>query len=522
MINSIIKNKYTTIALCLFVTAFLMFSCEKKLFKENEEKYILVANEQEAVDLLNGVYNRLAEVHNGDYLMALSRSDDINIYYGYEYTFGSPFDIINPTCMGSTDHPENASGDIYVNLYVAIANTNRLIQNLTKSGNNTLLGESYFLRAYCYFKLARWFGKPPLVIDIDIKYLIEKPTYREVYELIEKDMLKALELLPETYTFARVPGETPHKGTARAVLAEIYLAMAGYPVNDISKYAEAACLAGEVIKEAEYYNYGLLDDMADLWKKEFRHNKENIFGLFFTEKSSNQNTINIKPLPSSNPNVTFFSMDTYHPGMKFFMDFPNQYRKEVSFLTIFGKPILEPFSWYYEIHDPTEYPCMFIEYCLSKKNKETKISFDSSSFEFDQAPGKNTVTLYLFRYAHTLLTYAEAKTRAGQMDETCYEAVNKIRRRANKLDINTPSEYDLSPGLTSEQFLDSVVWERAWELCLEPEGRWFDMVRLDLKNKLSEYFLPSDQYVTLDRSYFTQDWYFYLIPKEDRLINPNF
>jgi len=141
-----------------------------------------------------------------------------------------------------------------------------------------------------------------------------------------------------------------------------------------------------------------------------------------------------------------------------------------------------------------------------------------------QTPGKNTVTLYLFRYAHTLLTYAEAKTRAGEMDETCYEAVNKIRRRANKLDINTPSECDLHPGLTPEQFLDSVVWERALELCHEPEGRWFDIVRLDLREKLPEYFLPNDwdQYAPLSSSYFNKDWYFYLIPVEDRLINPNF
>jgi hypothetical protein len=39
-----------------------------------------------------------------------------------------------------------------------------------------------------------------------------------------------------------------------------------------------------------------------------------------------------------------------------------------------------------------------------------------------------------------------------------------IRRRANGVDPYSPSVYDLSQGLSREQFIDSVVWERAWEL----------------------------------------------------------
>ena len=76
---------------------------------------------------------------------------------------------------------------------------------------------------------------------------------------------------------------------------------------------------------------------------------------------------------------------------------------------------------------------------------------------------KRTVTLnmgqpfYIYRYAHVLLTYAEAKARSGQLDASAYEAVNMIRRRANKVDINTPSKYDLQPGLSAAQFADSVV-----------------------------------------------------------------
>ena len=132
------------------------------------------------------------------------------------------------------------------------------------------------------------------------------------------------------------------------------------------------------------------------------------------------------------------------------------------------------------------------------------------------------MTLYLLRYAQTLLTYAEAKARSGDIDESAYEAVNQIRRRANKLDPFTPSQFDLSPGLTTEQFLDSVVWERAWELCTEPEGRWFDIVRLDLRSKLAEYRYPQDVPTRVSDDFLNEDWYFYLIPQEDRWLNPNY
>jgi hypothetical protein len=135
---------------------------------------------------------------------------------------------------------------------------------------------------------------------------------------------------------------------------------------------------------------------------------------------------------------------------------------------------------------------------------------------------KNEVTLYMLRYAQTLLTYAEAKARSGSLDESCYEAINRIKRRANNTDIYSPSLYDLPSDLTTEQFLDSVVWERARELCTEPEGRWFDIVRLDMRNKLSEYRYSIDLPTRIDDAYLTDDWYFYRIPQEDRWLNPNF
>jgi hypothetical protein len=60
----------------------------------------------------------------------------------------------------------------------------------------------------------------------------------------------------------------------------------------------------------------------------------------------------------------------------------------------------------------------------------------------------------MFRYAQTLLTYAEAAARSGNPGTMAYECINKIRRRANNFDIYTQSVYDLQPGLSPETFAD--------------------------------------------------------------------
>jgi len=517
----------------LIIILLILISCEG-LFHDDDNEYLIIDSRQEKIDLLNGIYTRLVKVHDGNYFTALARSDDVNVYINYSFSYtdeNGPHDCYHP---GGTIDFNEVTGNIYLNLYTAIVSINRLLMVLSESEDPEIAGELYFLRAYCYFKLARLFGTPPLVTDIDVNYFVEKPTYREVYEFIESDMLKAIELLPETYTSARIPGETPNQGTAKALLAEIYLAMAGFPVNDVAKYAEAARLAGEVIEQAEQYNYRLLDDLVDLWKTKHRHNRETIFGLYFNGDDTKNEISNL-----SISIIVLSITSNYNPEFKFFNTFPNNYRKYNSFVTgnyycNFFDTLYQPGSLsistvrsesglVFVPYDPLVNPCEFVDYAVSLKWLDRgAYNLGEAQWDWWSETGGSGVTLYLLRYAQTLLTYAEAKARSGALDESAYEAVNQIRRRANKLDIFTPSQFDLPPDLTPGQFLDSVVWERAWELCTEPEGRWFDIVRLDLRSKLAGYRYPQDQPTKVSDDLLNEDWYFYLIPQEDRWLNPNF
>lgn len=126
---------------------------------------------------------------------------------------------------------------------------------------------------------------------------------------------------------------------------------------------------------------------------------------------------------------------------------------------------------------------------------------------------------HIVRYAHTLLTYAEASARSGNPDFLAYEALNKVRRRAYKLPINTPSVYDLPSGLSAIAFADSVVKERGWEFCHEFEGRWNDILRLQLYPQIEADRVNEFQSGLVDRTYNGQT-YFLPIPQTDIWLNP--
>ena len=253
-----------------------LVSCEDNIYDE-VTKYAVIDTEQDKIDLINGIYSRLVRVHDGNYFSLTSRADDVNIYSGYSFRKGDPNfnfpEYGHIGCSSSSSYYDftSVSGNVYVNLYAAIVNANELIGAMSVSDDADFLGETYFLRAYCYFKLTRLFGTPPLVVDTDVNYMLEKPSFEEVYALIEEDLLNAIDLLPETYTKARVPFESPHKGTAKALLAEVYLTMAGFPLNNQSKYSEAARLASEVIENAVYFGFDLIPDLKDLATKSDQH-----------------------------------------------------------------------------------------------------------------------------------------------------------------------------------------------------------------------------------------------------------
>jgi len=599
-----ISNKYLEAIFCLFIIISLL-SCEDILEKPIDP-YATTETEQALSDYIIGAYSCLAKGMSMYNLLSV-KSDDINLQMHskrielYEYptlpttdehfpkTEFHFFDIYDNFSEGIYEYAftstlyTDISLDFYRTMFRSILMCNKIISDLSISEKSEkwaeYLGEAYFLRAYLYFKMARVFGRLPLVIDLDVDYELPLAEFTDIYNQIEKDLIEAILYLPDNRYSSRKKTQTPHKGTAKVLLSEVYLTMGGYPVNDNSKYAKAAETAREVIENAEYYGFGLVDDFANLWQWQHYNNEESIWSIYYQGETFTHKAV--KNLLTDNQYKEKITTEEYY-----FSKFPNNYRKEISFwhyqfegsyepdnilpgtdkratflfkdvqvikfneitLTTFmfnrflrnvlGKKQTVNFSCYSDNLIKTLYPPLSIiddrpeYYILNELHINSKYNADNeerdSIYNYLRTVNENpesdagyTQFFHIFRFAHTLLTYAEAIARSGTPDILAYEAVNMIRRRANKLPVNTPSVYDLPAGLSADAFADSVVAERGWEFCHEFEGRWNDIIRLQLypqieANRYHHHF-PLDR---LNLVYKGQT-YFIPIPQEDVWLNPN-
>ncbi len=550
-----------------FICISLLFSliCCDKLLYEEEDTVQTIDSEIEIEAHLNGSYSSLANIFRDfAYIRQIIYSDDItwaiqSCHYLRDTTtelhYSSickrekywKYDIYEPGV--EVDMEEY----IWSNLYKAIVEANNIIvqihpgSELSELGH-WMLGEAYFLRAICYFRLLRLFGRIPLFSNADVDYTLEKSSYIQIYDFIIRDLQKASNLLPLSNNEARIPYVTPCSGAAKALLAEVYLSMAGYPLKDHNQYAMAVIVSGHVMDSAEYFGFELIPDFADLWTNNINTNKETVFPIYLTGYFESYGANLFRTHWIATYGLRRIRCEHYYlynyrvivealPEIQFYNTFPRSYRKDKTYNTqqflgfaiteekkvIRIDTIMDQIPWYYSGLYFKKMPYQKI------MSEDINTFFNYDNFTYFPDLNDNIVPFiteteankkfYLLRYAHTLLTYAEAKARSGQLDASAYEAVNMIRRRANKVDIHSPSVYDLQPGLSAEQFADTVVWERAWEFAGEPEGRWFDLVRLEMAENLPELRDPQE---LEDIDYpVTKENYFMPIPEEDIWLNPN-
>ena len=126
--------------------------------------------------------------------------------------------------------PENTTvSGIWRGLYKAVFNANTVIEGVTNSSGlsetekNQLLGEALFARSFANFYLVNLFGDVPYVTatDKDINNSIGKTQVDEIYRNIILDLLKAKDLLGESYL--SVNRTRPNKSVVSAFLARVYL-----------------------------------------------------------------------------------------------------------------------------------------------------------------------------------------------------------------------------------------------------------------------------------------------------------
>ncbi len=307
------------------------------------------------------------------------------------------------------------------------------------------IGEAFFLRGLMLQHLSRIHGRIPILLDPVVDPDVTLSSQQEVFEQVESDFLEAERLLPDVYPGVNPGAPRPNKGTARALLARLYMDWAGFPLNDMSKYAAAAQSAKQVIDNSGAHGFLLLSDLEDLWRQENASNTEGVFSITFCSSCPNLDNrkYGILGLPAD-----LLGWQESLAEIKFFEDFPVGPRKEATYRT--------ELQW---------------EAFSDQKNPVFKkitgpagdiAQFSSSRFDF------------WMRYAEVLLIYAEASGRSGNVTPQSWEALNMIRRRAEGLPFATPNP---SVDLTSGDIAELAVTERKWEFAGE-FSRWYDLVRL--------------------------------------------
>ena len=440
-------------------------------------------------------------------------------YKGYANTFGAGFiaggaadcamggdDVTCPATQSVQNEFETlnvgtasaASTPVYRGCYKTIQGANNVIENYANTKGDlakikVMAGEAYFLRAMSYYWMVRYYKTVPILTSATFSYdllSVKRSPTAEVYKLIEADLAQAETLL----TNAKRALGRPNAGSAKALLADVYLTEAGWPLKDNSKYALAAAKAKEVIDNKAAYGFDLVPSFAALFENDpakignAELVKEEIFSIT-TNKSdatSANSLLGAYYLPGE-----IGGWDVAFAEVNFFKNFPEGARKDATFATTYKKSDGTVLTWEQ----------------LAQKHPYYKKRFINANSPLPT--WESSLPTVLMRYAHVLTIYAEAKARSGGPDPLAYDAINAIRKRAGLTAL---------AGLSATQFADAVVQERAWEFAAE-NNRFFDLVRLELVKAANSNRHPSE--TALDPSTITEADYTFPFPSTEFLINPD-
>lgn len=371
-------------------------------------------------------------------------------------------------------------------LYQGIERANLLIANIAKpvmdeTKRKQILAQAQFLRGFYYFQLVSNYGDVPLRItpstsvnDVEIA----RTSTKEVYAQILKDMTDAEANLPASFAIGN-PSRIS-KTIAQGILARVCLFMAGAPLNDATKNAEALAWAQKVVASGEHslretfnasitnsaFSQIFIDHTQDkydikesMWEAEFSGNRTDAY----LEAGRVGNTNGIAFTPATNFEDTGYCYGFISVTARLYKLYNEaDLRRDWAVAT-------------YNYNTTTFARTFFTASQIYQRNAGKW----RRSYETLKPKNKNfTPTNFpILRYADVLLMLAEAENQVNGPTSVAYEAINKVRRRGYGLPSSTVSVVaDLAAGLSKAQFQQAIQDERSRELCFEGLRR-SDLIR---------------------------------------------
>lgn len=240
------------------------------------------ANQDQATAALVGVYDPIRKNSSGfENMIAMMNAGSDDHFAGG----GGPTD--GAGIQGFSSHsltPTTVPGSYWNDHYQGIFRANTLLLKIPgvampEEVKARFTGESKALRAIYYFNLVRLFKNVPLLLDpltATNMYTVEQATPQAVYEQIEKDLLDAINLLPNRVNVETESGRL-NKGAAQAMLGKVYLFQ--------GKKTEAAAILVQVNGtpgSTNQYGNKLLTKFSDLWVVGNKFNTESLIEVSHT------------------------------------------------------------------------------------------------------------------------------------------------------------------------------------------------------------------------------------------------
>ena len=399
------------------------------------------------------------------------------------------------------DYSNTDVRNFWARLYEGIERANLVIENVTKptmdeTKRGSVLGQALFLRAYFHFLLVSNFGDVPLKIKststVNQTDIPRTPT-KAVYAQILEDMTKAEGLLQPASQIGNY-SSVISKNTVQGVLARVCLYMAGYPLRDLSKYAEALAWAKKVQTTGENELLNTSDATQTVsgytafvnkpYSQIFINHAQNIYNVKecmweadyfgnFTDsyrEAGRVGNVNGIAFSGSNSGVVGYSYGFINVTNKLYQLYGNgDTRRDWAIA-----------PYYYNGNTLTVWPAATPSTVYNRNVGKWRRSFEPSA-----SGGKNQnytpENFPILRYADVLLMLAEAENEVNGPTTVAYDAINQVRRRAYGLtSLTTPNATaDLPAGLDYDRFGDALRDERARELCFEGLRR-NDLIRWGL------------------------------------------
>jgi hypothetical protein len=433
-----------------------------------------------AAAVLTGIYLKMSS--NSYATGASSTSNHLSLLLGLSADELTLFDLNNTAKLAYYRNALSASSSIGIetwnNIYPVLFICNSAIESLTKNDFLTpavrqqLLGESKFVRAFCYFYLVNLYGDVPLILTTNYttNSLYSRTEKKQVYEQIISDLKDAEEYLTPNYVDGTLIKNTservrPNKWAAAALLARVYLY--------IGDYVNAEEKSTVVINNSSLFNLVALNGVF------LKNSLEAIWQLQPTSSGFNTDDARLYVL-SAPPTGINSSHPVYLSSLLLNSFELNDQRKKNG-------------NWINSFTDLTG------TYYFSNKYK---VAIQNTAIT---TPAGMTEYLMVLRLGEQFLIRAEARAQQGNLTGATSD-LNAIRERAGLTKKIATTQTDL---------ISTIIHERQVELFTEWGHRWLDLKRTNAIDAVMGIVAP------LKGGSWNKNWQLFPIPLYDLQNNQN-